>query len=361
MSQITSDIGYCRAWIRQSLNEGILSSYLQTIRKNSSALNPYYKKYSFLKDTEKMEVAEKIMEGIEICIIFNLPINSSLLNEWTYHPLQMAGIYSPPMKSCPIASGIDVASSLSNTEYIPTPKPVQGNECFSSEISNSPFRKCSIPEMVEDLAAQEENFDLLIEKVDKMTAVEEADENKLELEQPEEATEYSIEQKSQMGNSIISRMGWSSSIEDDESTNEKPNLKIQISRSDSITTSISSVKSPAMDRRSYGTLLAAYENRQTYQRPIDINDLWVWERFENTLEVSTVRSSTNSKTPDVEVVEEDLGFEIIQPGMDDKFSFAELQEMVKQTCKLAREKGLDSQGYTCGCSHSFAIGSSTVQ
>lgn len=294
------------------------------------------------------------MEGIEICIIFNLPINSSLLNEWTYHPLQMAGIYSPPMKSCPIASGIDVASSLSNAEYIPTPKPVQGNECFSSEISNSPFRKCAIPEMVEDLAAQEENFDLLLEKVDKMTAVEESDENK--LEQPEEATEYSAEQKSQMGNSIISRMGWSSSIEEDENTNEKPNLKI--SRSESMTTSITSVKSP-MDRKSYGTLLAAHQNRESYQRPIDIND--VWERFENTLEVSTVRSSTNSKTPDVEVVEEDLGFEVIQSGIDDKFSFQELQEMVKQTCKLAREKGLDSQGYSCGCSHSFAIGSSTVQ
>lgn len=303
-----------------------------------------------------MEVAEKIMEGIEICIIFNLPINSSLLNEWTYHPLQMAGIYSPPMKSCPIASGIDVASSLSNTEQIPTPKPVQGNECFSSEISNSPFRKCSIPEMVQDLAAQEENFDLLLEKVDKMTAVEEGDEYK--LEQPEEATEYSTEQKSQMGNSIISRMGWSSSIEDDENTSEKPNLKIQISRSDSMTTSISSVRSP-LDRKSYGTLLAAYQNRESYQRPIDIND--VWERFENTLEVTTVRSSTKSKTPEVEIVEEDLGFEVIQPGMDDKFSFQELQEMVKQTCKLAREKGLDSQGYTCGCSHSFAIGSSAVQ
>lgn len=105
LSQVTTDIGYCRSWIRQSLNDGLLSSYLANIRKNQSALSSYYKNYAFLRDTDMLVIAEAYVGGIEACATFALPINSSLLNQWTYHPLQMAGLYTPPLKSFMVRHG----------------------------------------------------------------------------------------------------------------------------------------------------------------------------------------------------------------------------------------------------------------
>lgn len=101
-TQIISEIGYCRSWIRTSLNESLFSSYLNNIRKNGAALNPYYKRNAFLKDSDITEVASKIIEGIESCVNFTLPVNSSLLNQWPNYSLQLSGLWTLPLKSCPV-------------------------------------------------------------------------------------------------------------------------------------------------------------------------------------------------------------------------------------------------------------------
>lgn len=102
LTQINTDIGFCRAWIRQSLNESLLSSYLANIQRNQTALGTYYKRVAFLRDSDCLQVAMGIIGGIETCVTFRLPYNSSLLNQWTYHPLQMAGLYTPPLRTCPV-------------------------------------------------------------------------------------------------------------------------------------------------------------------------------------------------------------------------------------------------------------------
>lgn len=120
------------------------------MRKSSSALTPYYQRTAFIRDPDFMELAESLVGGLEACVSFKLPLNSSLLNQWTDLPLQLSGLYTPSLQSFPIASGIDVANNTGvlytsvspakiaddkpmheiiaeDNRYIPIPKPLQTN------------------------------------------------------------------------------------------------------------------------------------------------------------------------------------------------------------------------------------------
>lgn len=112
LSQLITEVGYCRAWIRLALNEGLLASYLCSIRSDNSALKPYYNHYAFVRDMDCIEVAERLIESLDY-IRFDFVCNSSLLNFWSHTPLLLAGIWSPPMKSCPVFSAVDIAKTIS--------------------------------------------------------------------------------------------------------------------------------------------------------------------------------------------------------------------------------------------------------
>lgn len=90
------------------MNDNILSSYVSTIRRNQSALNPYYKKHAFVRDLDRLDLIERLLTGIETDITFSLPLNSSLLNQWTDQPLQMAGLYTPSLRACPVCILYDI-------------------------------------------------------------------------------------------------------------------------------------------------------------------------------------------------------------------------------------------------------------
>lgn len=77
----------------------------------NSALNSFYKRAAYLRDKELLDMFITLVSGIE-GYPFNLVCNSSLLNLWTNQPLLMSGVWSPAMKSCPITSGTDIASTL---------------------------------------------------------------------------------------------------------------------------------------------------------------------------------------------------------------------------------------------------------
>lgn len=103
LPNITTEIGQCRAWIRIALNDSLLSSYLTLIIKDLKSLNPFYKSYAFLRDTDILDVANKLIESVELCNTFSLPYNSSLLNHWPLPTLLLAGIWSPPLRQCPVS------------------------------------------------------------------------------------------------------------------------------------------------------------------------------------------------------------------------------------------------------------------
>lgn len=102
MPNITTEIGQCRAWIRFALNDSLLSSYLVTIRQNSSALKMFYKTQAYIRDSELLDVAQKLIEGVETCTVFTLPYNSTLLNTWPMPTLILAGIWCPTLRQCPV-------------------------------------------------------------------------------------------------------------------------------------------------------------------------------------------------------------------------------------------------------------------
>ncbi|XP_011875858.1 PREDICTED: pleckstrin homology domain-containing family M member 1 [Vollenhovia emeryi] len=113
LSQVTTEVGYCRAWIRLALNEGLLASYLCAIRRDNSALKPYYNRSAYIRDVDLVEVAQRLIENLDY-VRFELACNSSLLNFWSTTPLLIAGIWSPPMKSCPVFSAVDIAKTINS-------------------------------------------------------------------------------------------------------------------------------------------------------------------------------------------------------------------------------------------------------
>ncbi|XP_055838216.1 pleckstrin homology domain-containing family M member 1 [Episyrphus balteatus] len=381
-TQIISEIGYCRSWVRSSINESIISSYLNNIRKNNSALNPYYKSSAFLKDLDLVEIASKIIEGIESCVQINLPINSSLLNQWPNYSLQLAGVWALPLKSCPISSGVDVASSISEVINIPTPKPLQTNELFSESISNSPF--CRTSNYAEGDLTHKENLDIFLQKVDEMDKIAEEGDPKPKADASESSYKAIISKKrtrckttqssseilqetekeqdlvenSSHGNSLTNLMhtSWSSELADENLTNnnstpisEKANLAYSISS----VSLVSSLRSP-IDRCSYKTLLKKHEDN----RQIDWTN--VWAKFVG-LQGNESREAGSSSSLDGECITV-ADFEVVARSVSEKFSIDELQEMVETLCKLAREAGLDAQGFLCkSCNHPLGIGFSPAQ
>ncbi|XP_012282171.1 protein RUBCNL-like isoform X2 [Orussus abietinus] len=125
--QVKTEVGYCRAWIRLALNEGLLSSYLAAIRRDNSALKPYYDRGAFIRDPDLVDVAQRSIESIDH-IKFELACNTSLLNIWSSTPLLMAGVWSPPMKSCPVFSAVDIAKTINS-------EPINGN--YSDEVETA--------------------------------------------------------------------------------------------------------------------------------------------------------------------------------------------------------------------------------
>lgn len=115
LSQITTEVGQCRAWIRLALNDCLLSSYLMTIRQDSFSLKSYYRVNAFLRDGELLDVAQRLIEGVEAFKTFTLPFNSSLLNTWPLPSLILAGIWAPTLKSCPVAPCDDVAQAITES------------------------------------------------------------------------------------------------------------------------------------------------------------------------------------------------------------------------------------------------------
>lgn len=474
MSQITSEIGYCRCWIRQSLNDCLLSSYFSNMRKSSGALTPYYQRTAFTRDPDFMELAESLIGGLEACVSFNLPLNSSLLNQWTDLPLQLSGLYTPSLQSFPIASGIDVANNtgilytsvspakiaddkpmheiIAEDHNIPIPKPLQTNELFCASIHNSPFRESAMPprkpNYIKPYVSVEEieeptNVDLGVDCFETIGAANNPNaslftnvasapdiEHDVQLaallsridatvaerhDSPEPSTSAAavtvniddekivIEMEENqvnnvsptMGNSLTSRMGWSSMEENDieatestkpaEPTTPVPSTSRPLSRSNSMN---SSIKSP-VDRFSYDSLLRrgvkrAQNGDQLYSRQIDFDD--VWQRFESTLgighsnvinnEAGTAttndqptsdphESSTENKSTkphhDNDSDEDGLiDFEFVHSdSLAMHFSMPELREMVQQTFKIARETGLDSQNFAClSCGNPLGVGGS---
>lgn len=340
LSQVTTDVGYSRAFVRKAVNECLLSSYFQNIRKSPSTLRSYYHHYAFLYDEELVETIENLLMGIESYVEFDLPCNSSLLNTWNDAPLQMSGLYSAPLRSLPIATGEDVAGSfvsgVSSSQNINIPNRVTVlSDIYSASISNSIFTNSpgsiideddQIPRLlqkidcdnVEEVIGERQSEDYsLINAVDTMFFVK---------DEPTFQKENESSGEPMMGNSISGVQSWSEPAQDQ--AEEQPETEAMVyNRS-------ASIKSVIVDNQSFESLWNEKQRRSNY------NFKEIWERFEKSL---------NSFKPITTTGDEDVpeGFEVVHSLLKDNAAVQQLQEMVEILCRLTTESGLDSQGFLC--------------
>lgn len=335
-----TEVGYSRCFIRQSLNDSLLSSYFQSI-KSSSAKKNYYQKHAFVFDVDLMDMTGSLLMGIESYVKFDLPCNSSLLNAWNDTALQLSGIYAAPLRSLPISCGEDVAGSLTtHTVNIQIPqKTALQSDIYSASISNSIFSNSP-----GSLIDEDEKMTRLLQKVDSEDVEEVSEaidddsrtsateglsnlkvqESGAKIEElPADADDESIP----MGNSISGRQSWAEPSQQDE---EHPDESVVYNRS------ASTHSTAAVDNQTFESLW------NEKHRKTSSNFKEVWERFEKSLkaQASVENPESNEEVPE--------GFEVINcPELHDPVFIQELQGMVETMCRLTNEAGLDSQGFLC--------------
>lgn len=108
LNYVNNDIGRGRAWIRITLNEMSLVSYLENMLKNPSYVRSFYKPSAFLRDSEKCDILKNYLIGIVESCKFELVVDNSLLNNWTSGPLSLVGLWMDDN----ISQGIDVAQNM---------------------------------------------------------------------------------------------------------------------------------------------------------------------------------------------------------------------------------------------------------
>lgn len=285
LKQVNTEVGYCRAWIRITLNDSLLSSHFANMRRNFRCLQSYYKKEAYIQDQELMELTEKLLQSLEICSVFNLPCNTSLLNEWSVLSLQMAGIWSPPLNSFNIVSGIDIVETLDSEEqpiqisadfqnqppsHILSSTPISTNffnamqqkilsiESVPSTPSSSSSAKSTIsilaPTLQEEIIQSNVNFQQLVLDVDEMRHEEVA---------CERADGETIENKSN---------------------------KLEESFTTSVTSSTNTQLKTPIDNHSFDTLLAKHSTKV-----IEKSDLTeIWDKFERSLAIVNNSSDTEN-------------------------------------------------------------------
>lgn len=108
LSQITTDVGRCRAWLRMALNESLLVSYVEAMLQDGKTLPCYYRSTAYMSDREQPGILKRFLEGLA-GFSFQVPINCAILNCWNSTPLQLAGLWKPTDTPEPVMPAVDVA------------------------------------------------------------------------------------------------------------------------------------------------------------------------------------------------------------------------------------------------------------
>lgn len=271
------------------------------MRQDGSALKPYYCSSAFVRDPEYLEVTQHLIEGIE-AFPFSLTFNSSLLNVWTSTPLLLAGLWTPPLRACPVIAGVDVASTMDDNFY--TRKvhedPPSSTVSLSSSYQGSgigqvlPFSEDEVLKIilgtpVSDSVGENSNFGIVTntEPIENNGNVQLCQAADIPPRPTKTGAVNGDDASSSVGNSLIGRVGWSSSFEeisdklientiDAEETTGGEKSKSMARHKDSNASRLRS----SGEVQSYHSLLESY-NLQ-YARTPDMHDFL--HRFENSVD-----------------------------------------------------------------------------
>lgn len=253
LSQITTEIGQCRAWIRLALNDCLLSSYLMSLHHDSQTLKPYYNNHALLRDSDHLDLIRRLIEGLEASNMEPIPCNSSLLNTWPTQSLLLAGLWTPPMRLT-VTSGLDIAEAIDTTRSVKSDNVSLGSTSLQS------YGSSGIGQMVNE----DEALKIILAKHSldsKKTA---------ELQKPQEGArvEPSDDVKSSLpGNSLNEKSGWSF----DETQGES---KITEERAPTEVQEVVQEGGKSMEH-SYNALIESYNllGGNTIKTP-NLNEIW---------------------------------------------------------------------------------------
>lgn len=346
LSLISTEVGQCRAWIRIALNDCLISSYLSTMMRNMNASKPYYAHTAYIRDSDLLDVTQRLLEGVESCNPqLELNMNSSLLNSWSEEVLMLSGVWMPTMKTCPVVPGEDVASMLIEPE-IPIPnssnriQSVTGigpmlamdpDEAINYILSNTPE---DFMDEINRNKANTSNTPNSSNVIDVATDNDGDERSQSENAGNSDNTEFVGEiirpDYSAMGNSLSGKTAWST--DQNEISTSSNSLESHKSKS-----SIS-----LTDESGSGTFVKTPNLREV------VNDLHK--------ELKLVIDEQETKSTDEPTAQppspEDpllvgLGFEVVSKCPSTLFESKELQKLMSHVGALSREYGLDSQDYQC--------------
>lgn len=279
LSQITTEVGQCRAWIRLILNDCLLSSYLMILRQDKSLLKSFYNVGAYVRDTELLELSQTLIEGVETCSqTFTLPCNSSLLNTWPLPSLFLAGIWSSTLKACPVAPCDDVAQILDDERRTTKPQFISGassetvslHSAVSLTSQNSSLRPIGM--MTEDAVLKM----ILNENNGTITEGREAGEVKPSAV-CSSGSENAAFANVHYGNSLVRDTGWSfdDDCEENVVNHEKCKENHEESKSNAPEKAVNSEMMRSTEA-SYNALIESYNMLSAGSGPLD-----VWQKFED--------------------------------------------------------------------------------
>ncbi|KAK9890427.1 hypothetical protein WA026_010516 [Henosepilachna vigintioctopunctata] len=339
LSQITTETGQCRAWIRQALNDCLLSSYMSTLRQDSSSLKNYYKVGAFIRDVELLDVAETLIAGFEGFKSVTLPCNSSLLNTWPHSSLYLAGIWAPTLKTCPLAPCDDIVQSMEAATLQKISDNISETNSLSSAMSvtsqSSAFQRM--------MAFNEDDvIKMILTKNEDKSYESDSDKSKKNLMTvPEPSTEKSEVEKVEysVGNSLSRVTGWSF---DDSAENE---VSQPVAESPPKEVAVKDFENPKPPDDSFNALIDSYNVLYgDYIRTPNLREVWqkIDEMHMNVADEVPATNLNKNKTE-----------EVVPNVVALKNESKALSEQLGEIC---REKGLDKQNFEClGCKTPFVV------
>ncbi|GBP41472.1 Pleckstrin homology domain-containing family M member 3 [Eumeta japonica] len=368
LPQISTEIGQCRAWLRIALNECLLSSYMSTLSKNISAVKPFYNKSAFVCDSEILEVSQKLIEGLESCVQFNLPTNSSLLNQWPEQVLMLAGIWIPTMKVAPISAGLDVVNTIADSEMKPKVSETPANTSTISGLGR--MLALNEDEALNFILSKESSDITKTQNVDGIPKKDTSSKSEIQFEQQTQNNEPIEIPKPSTSNDICNEVispsyssvgsdfvapadvvltgnslcgkGWSTDNNDEFNTSIHSNS----SHGSSLikTPEFKSLSSLIDHSSAYDTECTDTPNLREIMKDIH-KELKL--NVEEQHDVQTIKEEIS--TPEDPLIQ-GMGFEIVSNALSCSFTVNKLQKLIQQLGLLSREYGLDSQNYQCkGC------------
>lgn len=306
------------------LNDCLLSSYLTTIKQDPSALKPYYNTEAYLRDNEVLDVAQRLIEGLETIKTFMLPCNSSLLNSWPLPSLILAGVWAPTLRSCPVASGVDVAESLQATSSVNSETSSLASESINSFSSG-------IGQMLP--MNEDEALKIILAK-HSLAPITTIDEQTSLSESSEYERQVDYNQSTPLGNSLNKKSGWS--FDQNQPNNSDESIESQ--PEPTVSDSAEAEPEQSMEN-SFNALIQSYNLFGGNAKTPDVRE--VLQQFEASISSAKSMEKVDVKTENLSSVH---------------LTKTESVALAAQIGRIPKEKGLNFQNFECAaCRHPLGL------